>query len=223
MAKPKSKKSATKKPVPARGKAVAKGVKKSPVKPKVAAKKASPTPGAAKKAAKPAKAPKPVAKAAVPAKAGAKNGAKNGAKAKAGAKGINGSRGPLVRVPKGAEELKVRLGALSGKVAQIRNLRRSLQKNFFDIALLMREIELDRLFEVKGYGSFEAFVERELDLGKRLGLRMARVSETFVREAAEAAGLDRVIAAIDALHGTEEESSGSFNLAQRSAIPVHKQ
>src|SRR5690606_20527064 len=72
--------------------------------------------------------------------------------------GTAAKHGHLARPPKGAEELKARLGALSAKVAQIRALRRSIPKNFYDIGVLLGEIETDRLFEVKGYGSFEAFV-----------------------------------------------------------------
>ena len=39
--------------------------------------------------------------------------------------------------------------------------RRS-NKSFFDIGVLLNQIRNERLYEVKGYGSFESFVEREV-------------------------------------------------------------
>ena len=129
----------------------------------------------------------------------------------------------LARPPKDEQQLRAKLGAFSQKVAAIKNLRKALNKNFYEISQLLRQIEAERLFAVKGYGSFDAFVEREVELGRRVGLRLARVAETFVREAAESAGLERVLAALDTLHGTEEESSGAFNLTpQRPGFPTHK-
>jgi len=83
---------------------------------------------------------------------------------------------------------------------------------------------------VKGYGSFEAFVEREIDLGKILSLRLVRITHTFVRETVLAAGLDRATAALSALDGeTDMLSSSSVSTAGaagatagRAMLPPHK-
>jgi hypothetical protein len=134
-----------------------------------------------------------------------------------------------VRTPVGADELKQKIGALATATGQIRNLKRGLQKSFFEIGSILKDIDDRRLYEVKGYGSFEAFLEREIDLGKQLGLRLSRAVQVFQREAALQAGLERVSAAIAVFDGevdpnaappaTSPTSSGGF----RSPIPFHKQ
>lgn len=135
-----------------------------------------------------------------------------------------------IRTPEGAEELKQKLGALASSVSQIRSLKRTMNKSFYDIGQILREIRDERLYEVKGYGSFEAFVEREIDLGKQLSLKIVQIVQTFLKEAALAAGLERVSAALDTLEGEEEPSSSpqggnpsSTASGTRSPIPLHKQ
>jgi hypothetical protein len=139
------------------------------------------------------------------------------------------SRTPA-RSPVGAEELKMKLGALSTATAQIRALKRTLGKSFFEIGRILSEVQEKRLFEVKGYGSFESFAEREVpELGKTLSIRLARISQSFVREAAIAAGLDRTTAALAALDGESDMMTTSTavpapgaSAATRSSLPPHK-
>ena len=140
------------------------------------------------------------------------------------------SRTPA-RSPVGAEELKLKIGALYSATSQIKALKRSISKSFFEIGRILREIQEKKLFEVKGYGSFEAFVEREIDLGKILSLRLVRITHTFVRDAALAAGLDRCIAALTALDGEADMLSSSSSvstagaagaMAGRPTLPPHK-
>jgi hypothetical protein len=132
-----------------------------------------------------------------------------------------------IRTPEGAEELKQKLGALSSAVNQIKSLKRTLNKSFYDIGQILREIRDERLYEVKGYGSFEAFVEREIDLGKLMSLRIVQIVQTFIREAALRAGLERSTAALEALEGEEEaeppQQPGTTATGARSPIPLHKQ
>jgi hypothetical protein len=132
-----------------------------------------------------------------------------------------------IRRPEGAEELKAKIGALASATSQIRALKRTLNKSFYEIGQILRKIEIERLYEVKGYGSFEAFVEREIDLGKNLSLKIVRIVQVFLREAALAAGVERLSAALDALDGEEPEaapgSPSATSSGTRSAIPLHKQ
>jgi len=140
------------------------------------------------------------------------------------------SRTPA-RSPVGAEELKLKIGALYSATSQIKALKRSISKSFFEIGRILGEIQEKKLFEVKGYGSFEAFVEREIDLGKILSLRLVRITHTFVRDAALAAGLDRSTAALAALDGETDMLSSSSSVstagaagatAGRPMLPPHK-
>ncbi len=133
-----------------------------------------------------------------------------------------------VRSPEGADELKQKIGALATATAQIRNYKRALNKNFFDIGLILKDIDERKLYEVKGYGSFEAFLEREIDLGKQLGLKLSRAVYVFQREAAVEAGLERVSAAIAVFDGEVDSNATSAtgtptsSGGARSPIPFHK-
>jgi len=122
------------------------------------------------------------------------------------------------------QELKAQLGRLSGATSQIAGLKRNLAKTFFDVGVILNQLKEQRLYEVKGYGSFEAFLERELDLNKVTCLRMARIAEVLKREDAVAAGLERSSAAVAALDGESEQAQG-FRPAgsPASALPLHKQ
>jgi hypothetical protein len=121
-------------------------------------------------------------------------------------------------------ELKTQFAKLSSATSQIAGFKRSLNKTFFDIGALLNQIRNERLYEVKGYGSFESFVEREIDINKALCLKIVRIAEVFHREHAVGAGLERAAAAVAALDGEAEQTSG-FRPAGSPAggIPVHKQ
>ncbi len=215
--------------------------------------KGKPKKAAAKKPAAPkpaaklvAKAPKTQAKPALPAKAAP---AKVVAPAKAapaklpapaspsGTAMLRKSRIPprlTIRSPVGADELKAKIGALATQTAQIRALKRGLSRSFYEIGTILVDIRDRRLYEAKGYGSFEAFVEREIELGKTLSLKLVRIVGTFLREAAQAIGLDRASAAIAAIDGETETaaprpaagpapSAPTSPGIARSPIPFHKQ
>lgn len=132
-----------------------------------------------------------------------------------------------VRTPIGADELKQKIGALATATGQIRNLKRSLQKSFYEIGLILKDIDDRKLYEVKGYGSFEAFLEREIELGKHLGLKLARAVQLFQRDAAVQGGLERVSAAIAVFDGEVDPSATATtsptSSGVRSPIPFHKQ
>jgi len=138
-----------------------------------------------------------------------------------------------IRSPVGADELKAKIGALATQTAQIRALKRSLSRSFYEIGTILADIRDRRLYEAKGYGSFEAFLEREIELGKQMSLKLVRIVGTFLREAAVAIGLDRATAGIAAIDGETETAQQRPAAAQptaptspgiaRSPIPFHKQ
>lgn len=140
-----------------------------------------------------------------------------------------------VREPAQADDLKMKIGALATAINQIRAVKRSIQRSFWDVGLILVDVRDRKLYVAKGYGSFEAFVEREIELGKTISLRLVRAVEIFVREPAVAAGLDRVLSAVAAFDGETEAaaltSSGPVARSAtsssvgvtRSPIPFHKQ
>ena len=102
-------------------------------------------------------------------------------------------------------------GDLHNALVQIKALRKNVNKTFYDIGAILRDIQARRLYEAKGYGTFEAFLEREIDLGKTTSLRLVRVASIFQKEAALEHGMDRVLNALLALEMmTEDGKSGKI-------------
>ena len=60
-----------------------------------------------------------------------------------------------------------------------------------------------KLYEAKGFGTFDAFLEREIDLGKTTSLRLIRIVNTFIREATVEYGMDRIFGAVMSLEASE--------------------
>jgi hypothetical protein len=121
-------------------------------------------------------------------------------------------------------ELKAQFAKLSAATAQIGVLKRTLSKSFVDVGTLLNQIRSERLYEVKGYGSFESFVEREIDINKAVCVKLARIAETLHREPALAAGMERSSAAVAALDGEAEASLvGRPGGSPAGGVPLHKQ
>jgi len=115
-----------------------------------------------------------------------------------------GSARATIRVPTGAEELKAKIGELHNALLQIRSYRKNLNKGFFDIGGVLKDIQQRKLYEAKGYGSFEAFLEREIDLGKTTALKLIKVSTVFVKPAALEYGMERLFQALHVLDTSAE-------------------
>jgi len=121
-------------------------------------------------------------------------------------------------------ELKAQFSRLSAATSQIGGFKRSINKTFYDIGGLLNQIRNERLYEVKGYGSFESFVEREIDINKALCLKVGRIAEALHRDQALAAGLERAVAAVAALDGEiEGQASARPAGSPGGVIPLHKQ
>ncbi|MFW6066744.1 MAG: hypothetical protein ACOC97_00280 [Myxococcota bacterium] len=95
-----------------------------------------------------------------------------------------------------------------------------MNRSFHEIGSLLAEIQEERLHEAKGYGSFEAFLEREVDLGVQLGMRLLRIARTFQREAAEEAGLERAAAALEVLDGAGAKGTGTGGAPAGGGTPL---
>ena len=135
----------------------------------------------------------------------ARHAAKHAAEARARAAepAPPGSARATIRTPQGAEDIKQRIALLHQAVAQIKQLRKNLPKGFYDIGLVLKDVQARRLFEAKGYGTFETFLEREIDLGKTTSLRLIRIVNTFLREACMEYGMDRIFGALMALEASD--------------------
>lgn len=150
----------------------------------------------------------------------ARHAAKHAAEARARAAEppLPGSARATIRVPTGAEDIKAKIADLHQAVVTIKGLRKNLNKGFFEIGNVLRDIQSRRLYEAKGFGTFEAFLEREIDLGKTTSLRLVKTAQIFQKEAALEYGMDRVFNAIIALETPPEELlSGKLPPAPLSA------
>ena len=138
----------------------------------------------------------------------ARHAAKHAAEARARAAEppLPGSARATIRVPTGAEDIKAKIADLHNALVQIKGFRKNLNKGFVDIGIVLKDIQVRRLYEAKGYGTFEAFLEREIDLGKTTALRLVRVASIFQKEAALEHGMDRVLNALVALEVMPEDA-----------------
>jgi hypothetical protein len=141
----------------------------------------------------------------------ARHAAKHAAEARARAAEppLPGSARATIRTPIDAEDIKQRIRDLHAALAQIKTYRKNLHKTFFDIGVVLKDIQTRRLYEAKRFPSFEAFVEREIDLGKTTSLRLVRVAGLFQKEGALELGMDRLFMAIQAIDTIGGESSES--------------
>jgi hypothetical protein len=120
-----------------------------------------------------------------------------------------GSARATIRVPTGAEELKAKIAELHNALLQIRSYRKNLNKGFHDIGGVLKDVQQRKLYEAKGYGSFEAFLEREIDLGKTTGLKLIRANAVFEKAAALEFGMEKVLLALQVLEASSETTTKS--------------
>lgn len=133
----------------------------------------------------------------------ARHAAKHAAEARARAAepAPPGSARATIRTPSGAEEIKQKIADLHNQTTKIRTLRKRLDKGFYDIGVVLGDIQVRELYQAKGFGSFEAFLDREIDLGKTTCMKLMKVPTIFQKEAALDFGMDRVFSALSALEG----------------------
>lgn len=139
----------------------------------------------------------------------ARHAAKHAAEARARAAepAPPGSARATIRTPTNADEIKEKLNELLKASAQLKLLRKNLSKNFYEIGQLLREVQIRKLYEARNYPSFDSFVERETDLGKELGIKIARIAVLFTKEAASELGLDRLVAAVGSIDQPKDYAS----------------
>ena len=115
-----------------------------------------------------------------------------------------GSLHAQARSPDGAEGLKVRLMAVINLLGKLRGLKRSLVKQFWEAGLILAELSRPELYQSKGYGSWESFVEREIEreltIGRTTAEELRRIVRLFQRDAAEELGFERLRGALKALY-----------------------
>ena len=152
----------------------------------------------------------------------ARHAAKHAAEARARAAEppLPGSARATIRTPTGAEDIKQKIAELHQALTQIKALRKNLGKGFYDIGLILRDVQARQLYLAKGFGSFEAFLEREMDLGKTTSLRLVRITQIFLKEAALELGMDRLINALITLEAIPEAPGSAIKLESAKIPPA---
>jgi hypothetical protein len=131
------------------------------------------------------------------------------ARARAAEPPLPGSARATIRTPNDAEERKAKIAELHTAMTQIRALRKNLNKTFWDIGGSLKEIQAKRLYEPRGFATFEAFLEREMDFGKTTSLRLVKIHGIFQKEAALEHGMERVVNSLMMLETAVEGGSKS--------------
>jgi hypothetical protein len=112
-----------------------------------------------------------------------------------------GSARATLRVPVEAERIKSKVAELHQAMSKVRSLRKRFEKTFYEVGEVLAEVQRKQLYEAKGYSSFEAFLDREVELPRGVSLRLVRIIQTFHRDTAYDFGLDRLTTALAALDG----------------------
>jgi hypothetical protein len=129
-----------------------------------------------------------------------------------------GSARATLRTPDQADRIKARIGELHAALGRVRTLRKNLGEHFWELAQVLHHIAEERLFDAKGYATFEAFVEREIDISRSVALRLARVPDVFQERAAKRFGLDPLLAALDSLESAAQPAPKKSS--PRAALPL---
>lgn len=128
------------------------------------------------------------------------------------------------REPADTQALKDKLARLAQARTRIKTLKRSLERNFYEIGAILEDLHEHEVHRAKGYGSFDTFMQREIELNTELGLRLCRVVRAFRPDAAQHAGLERTTAALASLEGQEGDLEAPNGPAAPRAphLPPHK-
>ncbi len=110
-----------------------------------------------------------------------------------------GSARATLRTPEHADAIKASVGELHTIMSRIRAMKKTVHDTFFEMGELLGSIKDRELYIAKGYSTFESFVEREVDLGKTVTLRLERIPRVFQKVAAREYGLEALLSALGAL------------------------
>ncbi|GMV13015.1 MAG: hypothetical protein HS104_08190 [Polyangiaceae bacterium] len=132
-----------------------------------------------------------------------------------------GSARATLRVPEKAELIKAKVAELHNAMVRIRALRKHPNEKFYELGQVLGMIRDGRLYEAKGFNSFEAFVEREVDLSKATTLRLERVPRLFYEAQAREVGLEAVLAAVEAIDAVlTGQRQPAARAQQAAALPL---
>jgi hypothetical protein len=110
-----------------------------------------------------------------------------------------GSARATLRTPQEADRIKASIGELHGLLQKLRGLQKNFDAGFFELGVILGDLEARKLYVAKGYSNIDSFAERELGLGKGLAPKLVRIPMLFQPEAARELRLDALLRALDAI------------------------
>jgi hypothetical protein len=131
-----------------------------------------------------------------------------------------GSARATLRTPDGADSIKQRIAELHNVLGHIKALRKNLHEGFFQLGVELKRIQEEKLYDAKGFSSFEVFAERELELGKATALKLTRIPSVFLEAAARKFGMEAALAALDALDEHASNAPQRKSAASRPNLPL---
>jgi hypothetical protein len=131
-----------------------------------------------------------------------------------------GSARATLRTPDGADNIKQRIAELHNVLGHIKALRKNLHDGFFQLGIELKRIQEEKLYDAKGFSSFEVFAERELELGKATALKLTRIPSVFLESAARQFGMEAAMAAMDVLDEHANNAPQRKSSATRPNLPL---
>ncbi|MBL8602136.1 MAG: hypothetical protein JNK72_09435 [Myxococcales bacterium] len=117
---------------------------------------------------------------------------------------VPGSLHTPARAPEGAEQLKQQIIAVKNDLMKLKAMKRTLQKQFWEVGLLLARMADPTLYRAVGYGTWESFVEREIEreigIGRQLADELRRIVRVFNRETTEEFGVEKLRSALKVLY-----------------------
>ncbi|MDP3276056.1 MAG: hypothetical protein Q8Q09_12720 [Deltaproteobacteria bacterium] len=115
-----------------------------------------------------------------------------------------GSLHAPARAPEGLDQTKKRIAQIHSLLSQLKNMKRSMTRQFFEMGLVLEKLDNPELYKARGFASFDNFVEREIERDINIGRSdvsvLLKIVKIFQRPAAEEAGLERLRAALKAMY-----------------------
>jgi hypothetical protein len=112
-----------------------------------------------------------------------------------------GSARATLRTPSDLEDIKAQVIELHRFVTRAQTLQKNLTTGFIELGAILLDIQTRNLYTAKHYASFDALVERELNIGKLAAAKLARIAAVLRPEAALELGLERALEVVTFIDG----------------------
>ncbi len=124
-----------------------------------------------------------------------------------------GSLHAPARAPEQLDTIKKRIAVIHNLLNQLKGMKRSLQRQFFDAGIILTKLSDPDLYKARNYASFDAFVEREIERDTNIGRSevgaLVRIVKVFQRDAAEEIGFEKLRASLKVLYPETGDKPGT--------------